>query len=491
MTSSKALFYIGISFILGIFLESITKVPQIFLWAFLFINLFLIIVFSVLRKNKLILLAFCFLVFILGIIRVQISEFNISKDILSNFNGKGEVVFTGTISGEPDIRDTAQMIKVKVGNSNILVTTDRYPEYKYLDQIKITGKLEAPTVTDSFNYKNYLLKDHIYSVVAFPKIELISNSHKYNIFSYFYEKMLFLKQKIRENIQKNFLPPQSSILEGTILGDNGAMSKELKSKLNITGLRHIISVSGTHVVILSSILMSVLLAIGLWRGQAFYIAVFFLLIYIVLTGLPASGIRAGIMGFLYLLAQKIGRQSMGIRVVVLACATMLFINPLLLLYDVGFQLSFLAVVGLIYLEPPLKFLINKLMQGKADGLASIISTTFAAQILTLPIMIYNFGNFSFVAPITNFLVLPIVYWLMIFGFLSCGLGLISSTVGWILSFPCWVLLSYFLKIIDIFSQSWMVKTIENVHWAWLLFSYVIIILAVRFLHKKIGSSYAR
>jgi len=273
------------------------------------------------------------------------------------------------------------------------------------------------------------------------------------------------------------------------------MSNELKSKLNITGLRHVIAVSGTHVVILASIIMSALLALGLRRGRAFYIAIIFICLYILLTGLPASGIRAGIMGGLYLLAQKLGRQSMGSRVIAIACAVMLLINPLLLFYDVGFQLSFLAVMGLIYLEPSFKTWLSQ--AGNQLGLAkfssrenfvSIVSTTFAAQIFTLPIMVYNFGNISFVSPITNLLVLPVVYWLMIFGFLTSFAGVFSNTMGAVLSVPCWFLLVYFVKEIDFFSQPWAMKSLQNVHWLWLVFSYLIIGLVIRFLNKKIPAA---
>ncbi|MEK7664789.1 MAG: ComEC/Rec2 family competence protein, partial [Patescibacteria group bacterium] len=266
------------------------------------------------------------------------------------------IILIGEVISEPDIRDTFQKIKVKTENPKgvVLATVGRYPEYRYLDKVKITGKLETPQEFGGFNYKNYLLKDGIYSVMAFPKVELINSGRPTFAWQKIYSKILFLKQKSRESIRRNFLPPYSSILEGTILGDNGALSQDLKDKLNITGLRHIIAVSGTHIVILSAILMSLLIYLGLWRGQAFYFSIIFISFYIILTGMSSSGVRAGIMGGFYLLAQKLGRQSMGSRVIVMAGAVMLAFNPLLLFYDVGFQLSFLAVLGLIYFEPLIK-----------------------------------------------------------------------------------------------------------------------------------------
>jgi len=515
MTSSKILFFICVSFVLGVFFESVTEIPQSLLWAFLVVAVFLIFIFALRhcepkrsnlnqirlprrlwapRNDELIIFGFCVLFLIMGILRVQISEFNIANDRVSKLNGKGEVSLAGFISAEPDIRDTSQRLEVKVLDSVILVTTKRYPEYKYLDKIKFTGKLEAPMVVEDFNYKDYLMKDGIYSVMAFPKIEVIGKASG-DPFSAFYSGILWIKQRIRESIRSNFLPPQSLILEGTVLGDNAVMTQDLKDKLNATGLRHIIAVSGTHVVILSVIIMSLLLALGLYRGQAFYFSVIFIWLYVVLTGLSASGLRAGIMGTLFLLAEKLGRQSMNLRIITLAGALMLVFNPLILVRDVGFQLSFLAVLGLIFVDPLFKLLMKNLTQklsfysDKAEGLVSIISATFAAQVFTLPIMVYNFGNISLVAPVTNLLVSPIVSFLMIFGFISSFVGIFSGILGWILSVPCYFLLSYFLWIINIFSQPWAMIVTKNVSIIWILFIYLVIIFLVWLLNKKYSKNF--
>jgi len=487
MSSSKILFFLCLSFIFGIFIESLIKTNSIFIWGILFLSIGLALFspwFNLVYRKYILVLSFCLLFFILGTLRMQISEFNIANNKLAKLNGREQVVLTGVVFDEPDVRYNFQKIKVKIGDSVVLITTDKYPEYKYLDEIKITGRLEVPFETEEFSYKNYLLKDHIYSVMYFPKIEIISRDHKYSLATFLYEKILILKQKIRKNIQTNFFPPQSEILQGIILGDNGAMSVELKNKLNITGLRHIIAVSGTHVIILVSIVMSLLLILGFYRNQAFYVTLIFVFTYIILTGLPPSGVRAGIMGAFYLLAQKLGRQGAGSRTVVIVCAVMLAANPLLLFYDVGFQLSFLAVMGLIYLEPFFKDAIKKLTKDKFENTVDIVSATLSAQVFTLPIMVYNFSNISFVSPITNLLVLPIVYWLMIFGFLLAFSGIFSSAIAWILSIPCWILLTYFVQIINIFSQPWAVKVVKNVHGFWLLISYLIIGSVVYFFKKR-------
>jgi len=503
MTSSKILFFLCLSFIAGIFINSIIKVPQFFVLGFLFAGILLIFLPFVISENSSIkkfvirgnssIIGFCILFSILGILRMQISEFNIANDKLSKFNGKGQVVLTGTISDKPDVRDTNQKLKIKdeKSKSMILVTTNRYPEYRYLDEIKLTGKLEAPIVFEDFNYKDYLLKDHIYSVMNFPKVEKLDRG-RVSIFSCVYEKILLFKQKLKQSIQDNFLPPQSSILQGIILGDKSAVGQDIKDKFRITGLSHIIAVSGMHVVIMSSIIMSFLLFLGLWRKQAFYGAVIFICIYVVLVGLPSSGIRAGIMGIIYLSGQALGRQTMNSRIIVLAAALMLLANPLLLFYDAGFQLSFLAVLGLIYFEPFvrnfIKFLANKFLNFKIsekyERALMMLTATVSAQIFTLPIIIYNFGTVSFVSPITNILVLPIIYYVIFFGFLSSLAGIIWAPLGWLLSVPCYFLMTYFLWVIDIFNKPWAYKIISNVSWIWLFPSYLIIGLATWFLNSS-------
>ena len=171
---------------------------------------------------------------------------------------------------------------------------------------------------------------------------------------------------------------------------------------------------------------------------------------------------------------------------------MLLQNPLLLFYDIGFQLSFLAVLGLIYLEPLvrafMKFLAKiffKLkLKEKHDNILMFFSATISAQIFTLPVIVYNFGNISFVSPLANILILPIVPELMFFGFASAFFGVFSDWFGWIFSLPCYFLMLYFLKAVEVFFHPWAYKTIENVHWVWLLISYLIIGFLTRYLNRK-------
>jgi len=474
MTPSKILFYFCISFIAGIIFESVFKTPQFVIWGVLITAVLLILIFSFLKNRNYLIAGFCVLLALLGLLRVQASDFHISADKLKALNDSGqEISLEGTIISEPDKRSTWQKFKIKtdVYGSTVLVNARRYPDFNYLDKIKITGNLESPFETDEFSYKDYLMKDGIYSVMAFPEIELISKEHQHGAFSFLCEKLFLIKQRFRENIKRNFSPPYSSVLEGMILGDSGAMDEDLKNKLNITGLRHIIAVSGTHIIILASILMSLFVAMGFWRHQAFYFSLILIWAYIILTGLSASGIRAGIMGSMFLFAQVLGRQGSGMRLIVFACALMLLQNPLLLFYDVGFQLSFLACLGLILLNPLISGLIKKFTKDNAKNAVDIVSATFSAQIFTIPVLLYNFGNISLISPVTNILIVPIVYWIMVFGFIFSIAGSFFQPLAALLAVPCWLFLSYFIFILNSFSKPWAVKVFQNVSWIWLASAY--------------------
>lgn len=494
MTSSKILFYFCLCFIAGVFGGSIIFISQLILLGFFIFGTFLA---SVLWQNKKAVFAgFCILFFSFGFWRAENVLFNARNNDFVKYGLFGKnVVLSGAVVREPDAREkslklTIGKIKLKAVDKEIpvsgkiLLNAARYPEYKYGNLLKISGTLEEPPVFDTFDYKDYLLKDGIFANISFPKIELLKEKAlEEQFFQRFYSGILRFKGKLRQSIFNNFSPPQSLVLEGMILGDSGAMTTDLKNQLNITGLRHVIAVSGTHVVILSSILMSLLLMFGLWRGQAIYFSLFFVACYVVLTGFAASGVRAGILGAVLLLAQKTGRMNTTSRAIIIAGALMLLQNPLLLLKDVGFQLSFLSSMGLIYFNPLVTSLL-KFVPEKIKELKSIAATTISAQVFTLPILVFNFGNISLVSLATNMLVLPVVYWLMVFGFLAGIFGMISGVLGWIFALPCWILLSYFLKVMDVFSQPWMLVKLQNVHWIFLIISYLALGIIVNYFNKK-------
>ena len=471
------------------------------------------------------------LIFLVGAYHHQTYElrvFNLEPQDIGYYNDTETLItFYGKIIKEPDVRENNTKLTIdaqeiqqfentsRTVEGKVLLTVSRYPEYNYGDELEIIGELKTPHIFEDFNYKDYLAKQGIYSVMYYPQINKMEGAPsspqfrgifggtRGSIFSpykvFVYKQILGFKNKLRNSIYQNLSPPQSSILGAIILGDKQKISEEWKNKFNITGIRHITCVSGMHIVILGWILMWLGIKLGLWRGQAFYFAIIFLLLFIIMVGLPASAIRAGIMAGIFLFAQKIGRLKSAGRAIVFAAVLMLIYNPLSLMSDIGFQLSFLASLGIIYLMPifqeffaphntkfpttPQKIVFH--FKKVFSPVNELLAMTFAAQIFTLPILIYNFGYISQIAPIVNVLVVPLLPFVMVLGFVFGLVGIFCQQLALILSFPVWLLLTYILKVVDWFSGfKWACFTIENVNVIYIVFFYIILACVVWLLRKK-------
>jgi len=482
MTISRVVLCLSASFIGGIFLESIFF-SQLFLLSFLILGI--VFTLSGFWDKKFFILGLCLVFVVIGVWRYHLAEAEIKNSELQRYNDVGEIVLTGIIIEEPEVKEEKVKLKIKVQELNsgteeisvsgkILVATDRYSKYNYGDNLKIYGKLRTPPVFKDFNYKGFLAKEGVVSVVYQPEIIKIGEGEGNIILA----NILSFKKKMRESINKYLSPPQSLILGAIILGDKGRISGDLQEKLNIAGVRHITAISGMHIAIIAVVLMQFLIGIGLWRGQAFYLTIVFLILFIVMIGLPSSAVRAGVMIGMMLLAQKIGRRTSSFRSVVFTASLLLLVNPLLLRFDVGFQLSFLAVAGIIFLTPFFQQVLRRIPE-TLFNLRSIISMSLAAQVFTLPILIYNFGEFSLVSPLVNVLILPLLPFLISLGLLTALVGIFVPFLGHFLSWFCWLFLTYVIKVINVFSSfSFSSIILKNIHWGWLAFSYLVLIFLV-------------
>lgn len=461
MTKSRVFLFFCLAFAGGIFISSLgVFVPHFFGLKGAGLVSGIILISAFWRHKKTAVAGFCFLFLILGIWRYQLAE---SKIV---YPKEGRVEFVGIVLKEPDIRFNS----IKLVVNNALITTGRYPEYQYGDKLEITGLLKTPPVFDGFNYKDYLKKDGIVAVMDFPKIELLDsglgNPLMENLFSF--------KNKFRKTAMAFISPPQEGFLEALTFGRESNLSKEWKDKLNFTGTRHIAAVSGMNITIISSIIFSFILSFGIRKNTAFYLAVILLFLYILMIGAPASAVRAFIMAGAWLLAEKTGRLPNS-RAVFFAAALMLAQNPLLLARDIGFQLSFSAILGIIYLQPFVVYWLRRIPNYRIFPLRTTLAATFSAQIFTSPILIYNFGYISLISLLANILIVPVLAPVTILIFIFGISGIIFSPLGFILSLPVWLSLTYITKIIDGFSRlSFTSLTIENLHWAWLIISYLIL-----------------
>jgi competence protein ComEC len=457
MTSSKIFLYFCLAFVAGIFLNSLIKIPQLAMLGVLILGVILISVFWKHKKSAV--LGFCILFLVLGIWRHQSAELKIADSGLQDYSDNDQAVtLIGIVTDQPSVKSnsiklTIESEKLETGgkifyiSGKILVMTGRYPEYEYGDELEITGELVSPSEDiEGFNYKDYLAKDGIYSTMSWPKIEKIAGGKG----NFILGGLFGFKNRLEESVNKVMSPPQSGLLEALFFGDEENISQEWKDKFNLTGTRHITAVSGMNITIISALIINFLLMLGLWRRQAFYISVILIIFYVLMIGAPASAVRAGVMGLIFLCAQNFGRMSSASYAIAFASTFMLAQNPLLLRFDVGFQLSFLAVTGLVYLQPVFSELFKKV----PDFLQMryTLSATMAAQVFTLPILVFNFGRIALISPLANILIVPFLSFITILGFIFSFAGLVFYPLGLVLSWPAWLLLSYVLGVISFFAK---------------------------------------
>ena len=393
----------------------------------------------------------------------------ISKVVPRNLPYDQNVEFEGVIYREPDIRDRNIKLKIKVlevskvseasplGNTqskkafeydtlstkNILVTVPRYPEYNYGDRVKITGKLEKPEKIENFDYEKYLYPELIFALIKNPaKVELISHNNGSKIFEWIYK----IKNKFIETINKILAEPFAALLSGILVGARRSIPENLMDIFNIVGITHIIAISGYNVTIVVKMFQSVSRH---WsKLLAFILGIIGLASFVILTGASASVMRAAILASLFLIARQLGRKGDISVATIFVGFVMIIINPFILRYDISFQLSFLAVIGLIYVSP----LFDKLLVKLDNFFRDPFSATLGAQVMTLPIIIVNFERLSLISPIANVLILPLVPLIMIIGFFSAVVGMIFLPLGQIFGWSVWLLLKYVIVISTFLSK---------------------------------------
>ncbi|MES2416304.1 MAG: ComEC/Rec2 family competence protein [Patescibacteria group bacterium] len=368
-------------------------------------------------------------------------------------NNVGEKVsFKGIIIDEPDIREKNQKItvEVKVGNeeTKVLITAGLDEDFNYGDEISVIGKLEKPEnfLTDqgkTFDYIHYLKKDGIFYTMQYTKIEVLSHRH-----GNFVKSMLFFaKEKFLEKMNRAIPQPESLLMGGLILGEKSSFSQALRESFVNTGTIHIVALSGYNVTIVAEWIMKIFSFLP--KNFGIGVGIFSIFLFVLMSGGSSTAVRAGIMAILALIARATGRNYDVARALILAGVFMVVLNPFVLIYDVSFQLSFLATIAVIFLSPKME---KYFMWIGWNWLRDIVTVTFSAYIFVTPFILYNMGNFSLVALPANITVLPFIPFTMLLGFITGFIGLIFFPFAIPFGYLSYFLLHYELGAIAFFSN---------------------------------------
>lgn len=412
--------------------------------------------------------AICLAILSLGAVRYSWTVLPQPPNHLSNFNGEEDMTVTGIVTKEPDVRDhTANLLleadSIAEGNGaavpvvgKLLVHVPRYPAIAYGSRLQMTGTLKTPINSTDFDYETFLARQDIFSEMNRPAILLLETGLGNPIVS----SLLTIKAAARETVERLLPDPQAALLNGILLGYDHGLSKDLAEDFQATGTSHIIAISGFNIAIIAGILL---------RGSRYFvspraaglIAITGISLYTILVGADAAVVRAAIMGALFIVALLLlGRPTFLYATLFAAALFMTLANPSFL-WDIGFQLSFMAVLGLmIYVSPWSKSISGKLEPrvGEKKALritrmiADVSLVTLAAIIMTMPVMLLHFDRISLVSPLANLLIMPAQPGVMIIGGVAAILGMISPVLGQIPAWAAWLLLTYTITLVHFFAN---------------------------------------
>jgi competence protein ComEC len=372
------------------------------------------------------------------------------------FTNGQDVNFEATILSQPQAVGSQQVFAANYKNQKIKISISRFPELNYGDFVRISGVIS--------NKNGRVL-------MYFPKIETINNSG--NLLQSGLKKINLVRQKLIMLFSKTLPSPSSSLLMGIVFGIKEQMPKNFTDNLRTSGVFHVIAASGMNVTLVGGFI-STFFAFFLRRQIAIGLSILGIMFYAILAGLEPSIIRASIMGILVFSAQIMGRQTLAVNGLLLAGFGMLYHDPMLL-SDVGFQLSFAATLGILYIKP---------LFGKKGGIFSEALTTITAQIATLPILLANFGTYSIYSVLVNGLVLWAVPILMMVGGLGAILGFILEPLGQLLIYLCYPLLIYFEAVVNLFGKIGGVISIQTLSWEFIAGYYCLLASVLLFSKRK-------
>ncbi len=394
------------------------------------------------KKEGKIILFFAF--FVLGFGRYYLSLDFFDKNKIYYFNNQN-IVFEGFVKTDPIFTNKQKFVlNVKGGKGRkmqgkVLVFSKLYPAYSYGDYLRLQCNLKAPQNFNNFNYQRYLAKSHIYSICYYPKIEKIKNTK----FS-FLKKVYFFKNKIKKIIDYGLDKKSAGIAKAMILADKSDVDKEIRDNFSKMGISHIIAISGLHIGILFGLLMFVLVWIGFWRRQAFIISSLLVLLYILFIGAPPSAVRAFLMFFIMFFAYAFGRLSSSLKSLLFVAMILLLYNPKLLRDDLGFQLSFLAILGIILFYKKIDNFLKNLKIKNYFNLRNVFAMSISAQILSVPISFWHFRYFSIFSPFFNLLIIPVLPVLLLALFGAIFLSLFLPFFAVFFFYPAHLILDYII-----------------------------------------------
>lgn len=329
------------------------------------------------------------------------------------------------VAGERDVQ-----AKLDCGGALVLGRFAQYTDVAYGDEMIVDG---VPKRTD----KGSLMAKYVFYEMSVSSSTTVSR----NKGNFFLKRLYGLRVGIRRTMAGIFGSPHAELMTGLLVEGGDLISKDLKDEFRRVGLSHIIALSGFNVaVIVESFAFAMQ---GMRRAFRFTGIFVFILAFAFMVGFSSTIARAFIMACISLGADIFRKTYEPLRALCLSAVIMSLVYPLGIIYDISFQLSFMATLSMIVVSPLISGWFAKLPL--AEMFRETLVSSMSALVLTTPIILFYTGNFSVVALLANMLVVPLLPITMLLGFIPVFFFFVPMLAS-LVSFPAYVLLSYILAV---------------------------------------------
>lgn len=397
-----------------------------------------------------------------GIWRYRLAEPALVPGPVAAFNEGATVSLRGVVVNYPAPRDRSTELHVAVSEIRtadswasltglVLVQVPEFAEYHYGDELEFKGTLRTPGGSDAGFYRERLARQGIHSAMVYPSVCVIARNRGNFVLTFLYS----VRQRTHWFIASVLPEPQAALLSGILLGSDEGIPRRLMDQFSRAGTAHIIAISGFNIALVSAALIK-LLGRFLQRYVALTASVAAIILYTILVGAEPPVLRAAIMGGLAALALIVGRQADALTSLFTSAWLMTLARPFLL-WDISFQISFAATLGLVLYGGSLTSAATSMFARvfslqTAERVVALLSdtllATLAAQLLVLPILAYYFGGVSPLGLLANVFVLPVQPAIVYLGGATAMLGMLLRPIGILLGWMVWLPLTFTIRITE-------------------------------------------
>ncbi|MFZ5517706.1 MAG: DNA internalization-related competence protein ComEC/Rec2 [Candidatus Zhuqueibacterota bacterium] len=374
----------------------------------------------------------------------------------------------GSVIGFPDFRK--DRVEITVSLEQIIIDTTRwnvcgnilvkvqephfYPRYR--DRLTFFGKLVTPAGERNpgdFNYREFLAANGVYGLVYLRSIGDITNIARDDHRTLMHA-VQFVKDKLYFAINDLYDEKTRPLVKGLILGERGEISPEITAAFTRTGIIHILAISGLHITYISLIFFMLFSLLRFSYRARIYAVMLSILGYNLLVGFEPPIVRSSLMGVLFLAGKLMQRPVNVLNIISASALIILLVNPLAL-FQASFQLSYGAVISIIYFYQRLKFFFEKIPLFRTltafklgDYLAVMILVSLAAQLGTLPIVLYYFQLIPAIALILNVIAIPLSGVIIALGFASLAASFFSASIAQLYAHANIACLNFLITVVE-------------------------------------------